>query len=449
MLWRVLVPLAMTWLLGTAVALGVAIVFASQAFDRSLLDDAYALAANVSERGGEPVLNLAPNEVGAVLFDASESVYFSVRRGDGLLVSGDAWLGNEVPPAGARPEFGTRVHDGQRLRVVTLRREQPVPFVVAVGQTTRSRSELLQRFLVASVVPQLGLLLLLGWWLRVSVARELAPLGMLQKALAERDSTDLTPLQVPVKSLDLLRLTQAADALMVRIDRGVQAQREFTGNVAHELRTPLAGIRALVDYGLSQRDPSVWRHQLQSVAASEQRATRLVDQLLALALADEARDSLPLQPIRIDEVVRGCVLTCLPRADAAGVDLGAVGLDTAVRAWGRVELVEGLVNNLLDNALRYGQPRDGAPGHITVELRIGRGSIVLSVVDNGPGMGAEQSERLRARWSQGAGGVSLGEGAGLGLAIVSRYAGLLGGRFTLEPGPEGKGLRGTVTLREA
>jgi two-component system sensor histidine kinase TctE len=106
--------------------------------------------------------------------------------------------------------------------------------------------------------------------------------------------------------------------LLQRLDRSIRAQKEFAGNVAHELRTPLAGIRALAGYGLGHADPAVWREQLAAIAASEARATALVDRLLAVALAAEAESRLLLEPVALDVVVRDCVLRFLPRADAAG-----------------------------------------------------------------------------------------------------------------------------------
>ena len=92
MLWQVMLPLALTWLLGSTVAISVAYVYTRKAFDRSLLDDAYAIAANVSASDGEVVFNLSPREVGAVLFDQSEREYFAVLRGDGTLVAGQGGL---------------------------------------------------------------------------------------------------------------------------------------------------------------------------------------------------------------------------------------------------------------------------------------------------------------------------------------------------------------------
>jgi two-component system sensor histidine kinase TctE len=447
MLWRVLVPLALTWLVGSAVASVVAYVFTREAFDRSLVDNAYAIAANVVERDGALSLSLSPPALSGILFDRSDTLFYAVLREDGSLVVGTPGLRKGVPAAGSAADVRDARHAGMSLRMATVRRETPRPFVVVVAQTTVGRGELLKQLLIYSVAPQSVFLLLIGTWLRRSIGRELEPLGRLQQALAQRDSTDLTPVNVQAESRDVEHLTQTVNALMKRIQGGLRAQREFAGNVAHELRTPLAGIRALADYGLAQKDPAVWQAQLRSVASSQERASRLVDQLLALALADEASDSVVLAPMMIDEVVHHTVLAFLPRADAAGVDLGAVGLEQPVWAMASRELLEGLLNNLIDNALRYGRPTGGEMPRVTVELRVGLNDVVLSVTDNGPGMDMQHRDLLLMRWAQGAAGVKLGEGAGLGLAIVSRYADLLQGRLELASGADGRGLSASVRLK--
>jgi len=206
--------------------------------------------------------------------------------------------------------------------------------------------------------------------------------------------------------------------------------------VAHELRTPLAGIRALADYGLAQRDPAAWREQLQQILASQVRASHLVDQLLALALADEGHTRLQREPLRLDQLGQQAVLRHLARADAQGVDLGGLGLEEAVTVAANAALVEGILDNLIDNALRYG-------GHtITVELA-GR---TLSVVDDGPGIAPEAQPDLLQRWAQGPAGQKLGQGAGLGLAIVARYAKLLGAELRFARASDEGGLRVSVAF---
>ena len=446
-LWRVMGPLALTWLLGSALAVTVASVYTRKAFDRALLDDAFALAANTELRAGRLTFGLSTRETSQVLFDHDEKELFAIFGSDGALIAGEPGLAADGPPGTEPWTFGDRRFQNLSLRSVTLRRDTPRPFIVVVAQTTRNRSLLARELLSVSIPPQVALLLALGLWLRRSIRRELQPLASLEQALEQRDTNDLTPVQLAPGTRDIAHLADAVNALMARIGEAVQVQREFAGSVAHELRTPLAGIRSLAEYGLAQRDPSVWQEQLRRIVASEARASHLVDQLLALALADEARGSLKLEPVAVDALVRDLLLRALPRADALGVDLGAAGLEQPLFALGSPALLEGLLSNLLDNAFRYGRPSapDELP-RVTVAAEAQGAEVCLSVTDNGPGMDDEQCERVLARWEQGAAALKQRGGTGLGLAIAMRYVTLLGGRMALGAAAEGEGLRASVWL---
>lgn len=440
LLKHVLVPLALTWLAGTVLSVLLANGFTQRAFDRSLLDDAYAVAANVRADG--PVLEFAltQREVKAVLFDKVETVYFAVLRPDGSELAGNGNLPVPPPRDGEVFRFSDIHYQGRALRAVRLRLETPVPFEVVTAQTVHSRNALMRSVLLYSVLSQVVLLLVLAVWLRRAIQKDLQPLATFQRALDQRGARALAPIPVEASTRDMQRLGVSVNDLLERVAQGARAQREFAGNVAHELRTPLAGIRALASYGLAHQEPAVWREQLAGIADSEARASHLVSQLLALALADEARGAMPREAVALDALVREVVLRFVPRADAAGVDLGALGLDQSVTVFGQPLLIEGVLGNLIDNALRYGIPPQGGERRVTVELLRQGGGVVLAVVDTGPGIPAQQRQQLLQRWALGREGERLGQGAGLGLAIVARYAELLGAGLNLLPGPGGQGL---------
>ena len=212
-------------------------------------------------------------------------------------------------------------------------------------------------------------------------------------------------------SSDVERLGAAINALLERVGDGVRAQRE----------------------------------QLQAIVDSQGRASHLVDQLLALA--DESRDSLRLEAVALDALVRD-VLRFMLRADQLGVDLGASGLDETVTVQAHAALVEGILGNLIDNALRHGGSVAGRSPEVTVELVAADAEVILAVTDNGPGLSATERERLLQRWTQSAPGERLGAGAGLGLAIVTRYAELMHARFELVDGPLGIGLCARIVFAQ-
>jgi two-component system sensor histidine kinase TctE len=450
LLQHILLPVALTWLLASLVVIAVASHFAQKAFDRSLLDDAYLLASRVSviKPNNALELNLSNQDLGTVLFDQSESIFFAIYDQQGAWVAGHPGLLAPALRLNAPPLFENLVFQNMDMRSVTLFQAQPQPFFVVVAQTTASRSGLLQSLLWVTVVPQVLLLMLLGWGLRRAIQKEIDPLLGLEQGILSRDVSDLSPLPPMGGSRDVRRLGQAFNDLLMRLQDGVRAQREFTGNVAHELRTPLAGIRALAEFGLQQNDPAQWREQLLAIVKSEERASHLMDQLLALAYADEAEQGLPLQALRLDTLVREVVMRHMPKAMSQSVDLGAEGLDEPVWVMGQAALIEGVVGNLLDNALRHGRPTGGASPCVTVGLArlphpgtVGAGAqVVLSVTDNGPGIDPAQQIRVQARWARSDAQTDVNAGFGLGLSIIKAYAHLLKSRLQWDAGPQGTGL---------
>ncbi|NBY06090.1 MAG: histidine kinase [Betaproteobacteria bacterium] len=453
LLQNILVPLALTWLVSSLLVIALASHFAQKAFDRSLLDDAYLLASRVVlglDKGGMKLeLKLTSQDLGTVLFDQSESVFFAIYNEQGELVAGHPGLVSAHAAIERAPVFEDIYFQNKTMRSVILHRLQPLNFYVVVAQTTESQSDLLHSLLWVTGVPQIVLLVLLGLGLRRAIQKEIDPLLHLEQGILSRDVSDLSPLTDIRGSRDVRRLAEAFNDLLRRLKDGVRAQREFTGNVAHELRTPLAGIRALAEYGLQQEDPQQWHAQLQAIVKSEERATHLVDQLLALAYADEAEQGLPLQVLRLDTLVREVVIRYLPKAHAMGVDLGAEGLEEAIWVIGLPALIEGILVNLIDNALRHGQPADGSAACVTVALTlpvapghaIANTQAVLSVTDNGMGIAPSQQALVQARWQRADAQAAVKGGFGLGLSIIKAYAHLLKAPVQWLSGPSGSGLQ--------
>jgi len=453
LLQHILIPLALTWLVSSLVVIAVASHFAQKAFDRSLLDDAYLLASRVGAGLGKDStqleLKLSSQDLGTVLFDQSETIFFAIYNQPGDLIAGHPGLSPTRSTETTKPVFADVFFQNKTVRTVTLQQTQPQPFWVVVAQTTASRSGLLESLLWVTGVPQVVLLVLLGLGLRRAIQKEIDPLLQLEKGILSRDVNDLTPMPAMGGSRDVRRLGKAFNDLLMRLQDGVRAQREFTGNVAHELRTPLAGIRALAEYGLQQNEPAQWRAQLQAIVKSEERASHLIDQLLALAYADEAEQGLPLQALRLDALAREVVMRHMPKARALGVDLGAEGLDNETWVMGQPALIEGILGNLIDNAVRHGQPISGIGASVTVGLapqptpgHAGAGAqVVLTVTDNGAGIPPSQQAHVQARWKRADAQTAVKGGFGLGLSIIKAYAHLLKARLQWQPGPLGVGLQ--------
>jgi two-component system, OmpR family, sensor histidine kinase TctE len=469
---HVLWPLCLTWALGAALAFGLAHYFTTQAYDRALLDDAFALSAQVRsdsrvDVSGKTTLNLTLTdaEMGAVLFDQSESIYFSVWRADGTLLAGHKALRpvlDATSLAAAKPQaapvWRNGVYLGADVRIVSLSRDLPAPHTVLVAQTTASRNDMLQRLLGFSLLPQLLLLGLLAWWLRRQVEQDVKPLSHLQKAVERRDASDLShvpeSLTYAAATSNIEHLGLAVNSLFDRLQLGIAAQREFSGNVAHELRTPLASIRLQAEQVLTQSSDSVTQTTIRKLLRSADQASHLIDQLLALAFANEMKTSVPLERLDLTEVVHDVVLRHLPRADAnerrGAVDFGAEGLDAPVYVMGHRTLIEAVLDNLIDNAFRYGLSTAVGVSKITVAVSTDNaaGHVYMQVQDWGAGLTDDEVARLTQRWTQANHEADfahtaipeVGQGVGLGLAIVARYSELLHAPLSLFANPDGAGL---------
>ena len=456
---HMITALVLGWLIASFGIVWVAAHFMQRAYDRGLVEDALLVAERVladpSSASGLS-LKLTPAELSSVLFDTTESIYFLVRSAGGQFVAGHPGLAALPDADEPLPYFVERSFDGAPVRLATILKQGPRPFYVTVGQTTAGRDAMLLQLVAATLLPLGVVLVVLVFGIQRLVGADLAPLVRLERDLLQRDARDLAPVHVESKVRDFVRLGESFNSLLATIRRAVVAQREFAGNIAHELRTPLSGIRALAEFGLRDGGKPVMKEQLEEIIRTQDKASRLVDQLLALAFAEEVSGTLKREPVRLDIVVREALLRFIARTDAQGIDLGASGLDAPVEVLGNAALLEGVVNNLLDNACRhaFGSSPVGQP-QLTVSVEAKEGSagaasrVKLSVIDNGIGLPEARRADMMQRWRRTSREPLLREGAGLGLAIVSEYARLLGARLSLHAGPDGTGLSVSIELDRA
>lgn len=309
-------------------------------------------------------------------------------------------------------------------------------WLVAVGQSLHERDELVAGLLLAQILPWLLMLPLLLLAMGAALRSALKPLDSLSRALAQRDPQGLDPLPAAELPPDLRPLVEAMNSLFVRIDSTLARERQFTADAAHELRTPLAGLRAQWDAARLQGGAT--GPGLDKIGLGLDRLARLVQQMLALARVEHLDALGPVQAVDWSAVVATVIDGLWPQAEAAGVDLEVLDLraDT-LPLQGDAALLGVLLRNLLDNALRH------APRGSTVTLQGGPGR--LSVLDRGPGVTPEQLARLGDRFYRPEGQTR--SGSGLGLSIVRRIAALHGLAVTWGPRDDGPGF--AVHLRRA
>jgi len=367
---------------------------------------------------------------------APRAVFQVFHEGQLVLRSADAPLQALVPAASSgREGFSSVRVDGVAWRVFGARgRERDVQ--VFVAERADARQHIVGVALWGTLWPlalALPLLALLAWW---AIRRSLAPLRALGAQLAARQAHAVQPVQVSQAPSELEPLVGALNDLLARIDTMLQAERRFTADAAHELRTPIAAIRAQAQVALTEPDEARRQHALRASLEGCDRATRLVEQLLTLSRL-EAGAAVAMRPVDLAALARQVVGDLAPRALHKRQDLGAATEPCAVQ--GDATLLGVLLRNLVDNALRYSPP--GA--RIDVTVRSADGQALLQVEDSGPGLPADQAQRLGRRFERGLGHEE--SGSGLGWSIVRRIAEAHGLRLGLGRSQRLGGLAVTVT----
>lgn len=421
LLRRLALLLAVILLLSSLSAYWSARRAADTAYDRTLLASARAIAGGLYSDDGRLKANVPYVALDTFAYDSAGRIYYQVLDMHGALVSGY----EDVPaaPPGTRrtddypalAHFYDAQYRGQGVRVVSLLQPVSEPQLngiaeIRVAETQGARERMARELLVGTLwrMGSLSLSALLLVWLAVSAA--LRPLESLRRTVAERASDDLRPLSAAGLPRELRPLVNALNQFNERLRGLFERQSQFIADAAHELRTPLAALKARVELGLRALEPAAWRGTLEEAAQNTDKLTHLANQLLSLARIESGARAIAeggAQRLDLSQLARELGLALAPLAHARGI---ALALEAEQPVWlqGEPTLLNELLCNLLDNALAH------TPAGGNVILRV-LAPGVLEVQDDGPGIPAEEREKVFARFYRRS---AQGPGAGLGLAIV-------------------------------
>lgn len=349
-----------------------------------------------------------------------------------LLHSGTApaALPDPLPPEG----FSEGPWQGKQWRYYR-QRDARRNLEALVGQTDMARNELAREVAWHNVAPFLFGLPLLAFAALMAISFGLRPLRKLAQELNLRSPERLDPIHLDDTPKEIQPVLDALGQLLTRVATTLENERRFTSDAAHELRTPLAALRAQVQAAMLSEEPVERTESLRKALQGMDRMSHLVGQLLTLARLDEISASTHLEPVDLAAVTRECCAELGPEALAKHVELELDGEDTAPIS-GSPDLLRVLVRNLLDNAIRY----TPVGGHIIVAIRILKNSAhQLEVCDSGPGVPDEQLARLGQRFSRFS--PALAEGVGLGLSIALRIAEIHQARIAFSRATTAGGLR--------
>ncbi|WP_313613290.1 sensor histidine kinase [Agrobacterium sp.] len=413
--------------------------------DRVLAGSALAIAERVAvSEDGKLEVDIPYVALEMLTSAAQDRVFYRVDGAQGEFLTGYQGLPSFAPDEPNTAIFEDAAFRGEPIRVAVMQRSastgiNSVPFTVTVAETTIARRQLAQSILLRSALRLLAMIVGASIIVWVAVTISLRPLFRLSEAIAERNPSDLHPIDQKVP-LEVQNLVDTVNSFMVRLKAALDALRHFTGNASHQLRTPLAIIRTQL--ALSERAETLAQAKAAARKGDESvaHAEHILAQLLRMAKIDATGSGEPQTLSRIDlvEVAQTITADYIPQAAEAGVDLGFEG-EGIVTVLAEPLLIGELLGNLIGNAIAYA----GDNVEVTVRAyRSATGQICLEVEDNGQGIAPEKRDTVRQRFARGEGNAA--PGAGLGLAIVEEIALLFGGQLVLDSGQNGRGLKATV-----
>ena len=436
-----LAPLLFVWPISIAVTQYFANTVAAYPYDQALREQVAAIARQVKVTDGKVTVALSGSARALLRSDEVDQVYFHVLQRNGKHVLGDEEL-PIAPDVQSQPDdpgevfFRDAEVNGQDLRIAyqyladdSLPRDRWV--IIEVGETLEKRSQLANRIVASVIVPQfviIPLAVILVWF---GLSQGLRPLSRLRARIEARRPGDVAEISTRGVPDDLVPLIDAFNALIGRTRKNMQAQQRFIADAAHQLRTPLAGLKMQAQLAQRETDPEALRQALTNVATGVDRSNRLVSQMLALARA-EALDQQSFQRIELTELVRQLAGDWFDRAIDRGIDFGFEAEDEAAIP-GNEFLVREMVSNLIDNALRY----TPSGGRVTVAVLPMGDFVIVEVTDSGVGISESDAELVFEPFYRV--DDSHSEGSGLGLAIVRQIADLHRANIALRPNPEGRG----------
>nr|WP_301334545.1 sensor histidine kinase [Variovorax dokdonensis] len=449
----ILVPIAVFIVINSVSLYRQSRIAATTAYDRTLLASAKTIGEQLDVRGFDAEAQLRStvpySALEAFEADTQSRLFYRVSTLDGKLVTGFA----ELPPwhgrIPARPPYAALVdfYDGQfrerPVRVAVLL--QPVVSnegramaVVQVAETLELRETLARKLLIDMLWRQLLLLAVVAGVTVLVVQRATQPVRALGKAIEARADDDLSPIDAPDAPRELRPLVDATTSVMGRLQHLLDHQKRFVRDSAHQLRTPLAVLKAQVQS--AQRGDVSPEEALEEIRLTTERATQLANQMLSLAKVEQLRQQPESVVLDFAQVLRGIVLDLSPLMAEKALD---VGIETApVPIHAHQWMLAELSRNLLHNAIKH-SPEGG---RLDIDLHPRREADAqwanLTITDEGPGISAELRSRLFAPFAAG----DVAKGSGLGLAICKEIVLALGGSLSLDNRPGAKGLVATVRL---
>ncbi len=397
--------------------------FANLAYDRSIFRVALALADQADVINNKIKIDLPQIAEDLLEYDKDDYISYRISAPNGKLVVGDV----DIKPPKKNVISGEHIYyddtlNGEKVRVVAyalpiINSQLKGDLLIQVAETREKREFMVREIIEEMLIPQLLIMLVTALVILFSVKHSLSPLNRLKNALSDRSQNDLSPLSTDDTPLEIAPLLDEINALMRRLDEGINFQKAFIADASHQLRTPLAALQNQAELALREKVPSSTQHSLENIAASTKHLSHMLHQLLTLARVEPStKSNYTFEIINLATLAREVTTEWVPKALSKKIDLGFDTTTESVMISGNPFMLKEMLANLIDNAISY-TPHGG---EVTVAIVHKNSHAILQVIDNGIGIAPEKREQVFNRFYRIQD--NLGEGCGLGLAIVKEVA---------------------------
>jgi two-component system sensor histidine kinase TctE len=419
-----------------------------QIYDELLLNSADSVLGRIED--DKTIIDVdLPESARAILrHKDKDNFYYQVVNAHGKVLDYDSAIG--FPKARAdfnRPSFYETVVDGTRVRALEVRVQHPGndndSLYIEVAETFNTRNEFAMTIMSALLTAQFLFTTISAIVIYITIGKGLQPLQDLQFGLAQRRPDDLKPLSVVDAPSEVLSLVQIINRLLEQLNEHVQSQVRFAANVAHQLRTPLSGVKTYVGLALrSSSEPKV-QDILERIDFGTSRLISLIERMLLLARSDPSVLASKVDSIvDLNEIVHQTVSELSSYANEKQIKVHFSSSQAPVEVFGDPISLHELTKNLIENAISY------SPKGESIETRIEtEGRVTLCVEDNGPGIPQEERERVFEPFFRSPSVCT--EGNGLGLSIARDIAKAHGAAITIEDGSKGRGIKVIVRFSRA
>jgi len=423
------------WIASATLSFWLVTSISGDAFDKDLINSADSVIGRLRVKDGKVVADLPPAAQAILKHDESDKLYYRVVGTDGRHISGDT----DVPaPVSDLAVDTPRVVSGRiagkevRIAEIKVPVDEGGQVIVQLAETTNVRHIFQNNLLLSIAVPQFLVIVLALAAVFYGINRILTPLRNLQQQLATRSQADFSPLSDSQTPEEVFPLVKAINGLFLKTEEKIKAHQRFIANAAHQLRTPLAGLKTYTSIGPEMNEVGELKNLVTELDRGVDRATRMVTQLLAMARTDGRSDNGSSHSVDLNFLVSDVVNDLVQQAVMRNINLTFEASATPASICGEEASLTHLAVNLVENAILYTPPQ----GRVNVRLS-NNGKVRLSVSDTGPGIPEEERENIFERFYRVVG--TNGYGSGLGLSIVREVANAHNATISVETGPGGSG----------